>query len=77
MTLSVYFLTSFLAVSRSIAGCSRGNIGEVTRSGGGVDFYQKLFSYFFTVHRGDRNVFVDKKYIAEIHFHPMNFLQNH
>ena len=53
------------------------NIGEVTRSGGGVDFYQKLFSYFFTVHRGDRNVFVDKKYIAEIHFHPMNFLLNH
>lgn len=49
----------------------------MTRSGGGVDFYQKLFSYFFTVHRGDRNVFVDKKYIAEIHFHPMNFLQNH
>ena len=59
------------------------NIGEVTRSGGGVDFYQKLFSYFFTVHRGDRNVFVDKfgvryqfMYIAEIHFHPMNFLRN-
>ena len=47
------------------------NIGEVTR---GVDFYQKLFSYFFTVHRGDRNVFVDKKYIAEIHFYPMNLL---
>ena len=37
------------------------NIGEVTRSGGGVGFYQKLFSYFFTVHRGDRNVFVDKE----------------
>ena len=53
------------------------NIGEVTRSGGGVDFYQKLFSYFFTVHRGDRNVFIDKKYIAEIHFYPMNFLLNH
>ena len=53
------------------------NIGEVTRSGGGGDFYQKLFSYFFTVHRGDRNVLVDKKYIAEIHFCPMNFLRNH
>ena len=36
------------------------NIGEVTRSGGGVDFYQKLFSYFFTVHRGDRNVLVSR-----------------
>ena len=53
------------------------NIGEVTRSGGGVDFCQKLFSCFFTVHRGDRNVLVDKKYIAEIHFCPMNFLRNH
>ena len=53
------------------------NIGEVTRSGGGGDFYQKLFSYFFAVHRGDRNVLVDKKYIAEIHFCPMNFLRNH
>ena len=26
------------------------NIGEVTRSGGGVDFYQKLFSYFYNPH---------------------------
>ena len=50
------------------------NIGEGTRSAGGCDFYKKLFSYFFTVHRGDRNVFVDKKYIAEIHFYPMNLL---
>jgi len=53
------------------------NIGEVSRSDGGVKPYNQIPMLSFpTFRRGDRNVCADERFIIKIHAYPTDFLLN-